>query len=50
MVPTRALAKAKQQAEQYLDSWKRCQADFSNLKRRSPTRKTGDGASMLMHS
>ena len=34
-----ALAKAKQQAEQYLDSWKRCQADFSNLKRRTDQEK-----------
>ncbi len=31
---TKALSDAKQKAEDYLDSWKRAQADFTNYKRR----------------
>ena len=33
------LAKMTQRAEEYLDSWKRCQADFANLKRRTDQEK-----------
>lgn len=37
------LAEAKQNAESYLDGWKRAQADFINYKRRLRAGKAGDG-------
>ncbi len=37
--PEQAVAAAQQKAESYLESWKRAQADYSNLKRRTDQEK-----------